>query len=600
MFKKIAFLLLFLFFSIFFTNNVFAVDNFFVDVNAKYEINDNGKTKAEINLTLENATDEKYASSYVLNLENVDPKLIKAYYLNEELDVEKSIINENYYIRVDFDDYLIGEGKKREFKITFEDLSFVTKIGEVWEISIPKLSDTDSFRTYNAELVIPHSFGEPSFISPEYDELINNEENDSYKFISNSIKESGISAGFGEFQVFSFNLKYHLQNKLNEESFFDIALPPDTSFQRMFYQNIEPYPEKFETDINGNWIASYKLKPNDRIDVEVIGNVQLFSSPIRVTQTTSDEFNTFISSNELWQSNSEEIKNLAKKYKTPREIYDFVSSYLMYDYNRVDPESERLGALDALRSPQKSTCLEFTDLFIAISRAAGIPAREINGYAYTENPQVQPLSLVADVLHAWPEYWDSDRNVWVPVDPTWTSTTGGVDYFEKLDLRHFAFVIHGNNPTYPFAPGSYKLGSNPQKDVFVTFGQLDTKKIDALQITSESVKIIPFTSSKILITLENKGQKAIYNLRPKIYFDEEYHQEYHIDTLLPFSKIEIQVITPFTLFGNNYPNIIKMSTDEKEIILSSGKTKIVIINLTILFSLLSIISIFIFKRFFKK
>ena len=95
--------------------------------------------------------------------------------------------------------------------------------------------------------------------------------------------------------------------------------------------------------------------------------------------------------------------------------------------------------------------MEFTDLFITIARSAGIPAREVNGFAYTENPDIQPLSLVNDVLHAWPEYYDSEKGVWIPVDPTWGSTTGGVDYFSKLDLRHFTFVVHGKDSTKPYA-----------------------------------------------------------------------------------------------------------------------------------------------------
>ena len=57
--------------------------------------------------------------------------------------------------------------------------------------------------------------------------------------------------------------------------------------------------------------------------------------------------------------------------------------------------------------------MEFTDLFVAIARAAGIPARESVGYAYTTNSRLRPLSLVTDVLHAWPEYYDADKKIWV-------------------------------------------------------------------------------------------------------------------------------------------------------------------------------------------
>ena len=176
---------------------------------------------------------------------------------------------------------------------------------------------------------------------------------------------------------------------------------------------------------------------------------------------------------------------MALELKTPEAIYDYVVKTLKYDYSRVRANVERLGALAALKSPNTAICMKFTDLFIALARASGIPAREINGYAYTENPQIQPLSLVADVLHAWPEYYDKEEKVWIPIDPTWGSTTGGVDFFNKLDLRHFTFVIHGKDSVKPYAAGSYKLGTNPQKDVFVSFGSLPEVRFSSIQILGE-------------------------------------------------------------------------------------------------------------------
>ena len=112
-----------------------------------------------------------------------------------------------------------------------------------------------------------------------------------------------------------------------------------------------------------------------------------------------------------------------------------------------------MGALSALNNPTSAVCLEFTDLFVALSRAAGIPAREIDGYAYTNNAHDRPLSLTEDVLHAWPEYYDFDKKAWIMVDPTWGNTTGGIDYFNALDFDHIAFVIKGENSGYPIPAG---------------------------------------------------------------------------------------------------------------------------------------------------
>ncbi|MDO8609728.1 MAG: transglutaminase domain-containing protein, partial [bacterium] len=96
----------------------------------------------------------------------------------------------------------------------------------------------------------------------------------------------------------------------------------------------------------------------------------------------------------------------------------------------------------------KAQASEFTDLFITLTRAVGIPARELDGFAYTINKNLRPLSLTPGITHAWPEYFD-ESNGWIMVDPTWENTSGGVDYFNKLDLNHFVLNIRGNSSTDP-------------------------------------------------------------------------------------------------------------------------------------------------------
>ena len=84
-----------------------------------------------------------------------------------------------------------------------------------------------------------------------------------------------------------------------------------------------------------------------------------------------------------WQTGDDRILTLTRQLKTPRAIYDYVVHALTYDIDRVLQRKERAGALGALKNPSSAVCLEFTDLFIALARAAGIPAREVDGFAYT-------------------------------------------------------------------------------------------------------------------------------------------------------------------------------------------------------------------------
>jgi len=125
-----------------------------------------------------------------------------------------------------------------------------------------------------------------------------------------------------------------------------------------------------------------------------------------------------------------------------------------------------ISAINALRFINLNRIAQLADFFIALARAQGIPARELEGAAFSTSPELKPLSLSQDILHAWPEYYDEQKQSWIQVDPTWANTTGGIDYFNKLDLNHFVFVIHGSDPLKPPPAGSYKKSDSSKKDIF--------------------------------------------------------------------------------------------------------------------------------------
>ena len=219
----------------------------------------------------------------------------------------------------------------------------------------------------------------------------------------------------------------------------------------------------------------------------------------------------YIQPAKYWEANNRHIQELAKVYTTPREIYDYVVQTLTYDYKRATQIPIRKGAAQALETPNNAICMEFTDLFIAIARAAGIPAREAVGYAHTTNARLRPLSFVSDVLHAWPEYYDEGRQIWIPVDPTWADTTGGVNYFDKLDFNHIVFSYHGKSSEYPFPAGFYKKAGENSKDVSVSFAKLLPREgTPALEVTyNVPSKVTSGFTFRGQVVVENRGQTAI-------------------------------------------------------------------------------------------
>ncbi|MFC1625653.1 transglutaminase family protein [Patescibacteria group bacterium] len=596
MLKKISIIAAFIILFFVSYKNTIAQNEFVIDSVINYQVEESGITTITHDITLENIYSNLYATSYTLSLFNINAINVRAYDSNGSLEYEQNNEEGKVNIKVNFKDSVVGKGKSRRFYINYQEDGFATQTGEVWEISIPRLSDENSYRNYSVSLKVPLNFGLEAYISPKPYSSDENEQARIYNFAKKDVSQTGITAAFGQFQVFSFTLLYHLENPLAKKAEVKIAIPPDTAFQKVYYQKLDPKPKNVNVDKDGNWMATYELSPRQRVDVTAQGDTQIFSSYRSFPIPTIENLNDNLSSSDYWQADDSRIKDLAIQLKTPKAIYDYVRENLTYNIDRVQPNVERLGAIGALNSPQDAICMEFTDLFIAIARASGIPAREVNGYAFTENPDIQPLSLVSDVLHSWPEYWDRAKNVWIPIDPTWAQTTGGIDYFNKLDLRHFVFVIHGLDTQKPYPPGSYKLGVNPQKDVFVSFGTLPENRTSSLKITAEPARNIPFLDSSLAIQIENPGPEALYDLYPSYYFDNILHSKDYIEVLPPYSSYETSIKIAFSFLGKNTPDKIKVVADGQEVEIPTHKLHVVITSVLALFILFAFIIIFVLVK----
>lgn len=486
-------LLLIILFFLFSFKIAFAESNFSTDYNVTYTVNEKANTNVNLNGTLTNLTDKYYASSYSIQVGFKDIKNLSASDSDGTIIPKITQSSKGSTITLTFNRNVVGLNNKLNFKISFDTPEVARNNINTWDINIPGIASENDFSSFNVTVNYPETLGKPTFIKPKTAGNNVGASNNQLVFNKGNLGDSGISIAFGNYQIYKFSLIYHLENKNLFSISTEIALPPDTNYQKILIDNINPGPVNVTIDKDGNWLAKYILSSNKSIDVNVLGKAKVFLTP-------KEEYldpllaKEYVKQNEYWDSDDLKIKSLASKLKTPYAIYQYVFKTLAYDFSRVELNSPRLGALNALKNPNSAVCLEFTDLFIAIARAAGIPAREINGYAYTSNRFQRPLSFVKDILHAWPEYYDFDKKTWVMIDPTWANTTGGVDYFNTLDFDHIAFVIKGLNSNYPVPAGGYKLSSDKNK-----------KDVDVLIDTSFEEKKANLSSEMIFPELVLSG-----------------------------------------------------------------------------------------------
>ena len=119
-----------------------------------------------------------------------------------------------------------------------------------------------------------------------------------------------------------------------------------------------------------------------------------------------------------------------------RAFYDYVAGELVYTFNRND-----WGA-QATLGPMGADCTEYSSLMIALSRAAGVPARYFEGLLYLE----EKTASLAQTEHAWLDTYLPGIG-WAAIDPT----LGRSPIFRDTYFAHYSpdhiIVTLGRNPS---------------------------------------------------------------------------------------------------------------------------------------------------------
>jgi hypothetical protein len=201
---------------------------------------------------------------------------------------------------------------------------------------------------------------------------------------------------------------------------------------------VQPGGYHFIRDGSENVYARWKdlaISPGQTFVVEFEYRILSFSITYTVNSSligsydgSSELYMKYTQTEEFIESNSTEIMEKAQNitggesdpHRKARLIYNFVVSYLRYEI-----QEDEKGALWALEHGV-GDCSEYSYLFAALCRAAGIPARVQAGFAF---------HYVNEVLkdgHMWAEYYLENYG-WIPVDATW-------QLFDAIDNKHFSSI----------------------------------------------------------------------------------------------------------------------------------------------------------------
>jgi len=232
----------------------------------------------------------------------------------------------------------------------------------------------------------------------------------------------------------------HSPNPVTGELFVPL-IGNKTARHYVILHNISSSQTLHETFLNDSSGNRYFHWNNLTIDEEQIFSLELDyyvlsfsihyvvnSSIVENYDTSSETYKKYVEPEELMESNNSRIISLAHNltnnvdnwHEKAVRIYNFVYRHMHYE----EQDAEK-GALWALENGA-GDCSEYSYLFVALCRAAGIPARIQAGFCFHHS------SETLEDGHMWAEYYLENYG-WIPVDVTWR-------LFDAIDDKHFSSI----------------------------------------------------------------------------------------------------------------------------------------------------------------
>jgi len=231
---------------------------------------------------------------------------------------------------------------------------------------------------------------------------------------------------------------------------FEVPGPQEVGRQEVSQISYNPSPISTSYDESGNLRSKFRTSSiapgrNTTITIRFVAKITL---PPAINDSYSEGLSEiplnlmkYTTADTYWEVDDPTMRNLSQnltKSETSvlnkvKAIYNFVIDNIEYDDAKFEAilSGQKPGRYGAIRTHTlgSGVCEDFSDLFVTLCRASGIPAMGVTGYTYKgDEPTSHP-----GTGHAWAEVF-IPRYGWLQVDPTWK-------LFGRLEGRHITRLL---------------------------------------------------------------------------------------------------------------------------------------------------------------
>ncbi|MCX6793658.1 MAG: hypothetical protein NTY06_00985 [Candidatus Gottesmanbacteria bacterium] len=288
-----------------------ASGEFQADYNVQYAIAPSGLTIVTQNISLTNNQTNLYPEKYSIVIDSTKIKNVIAYDSQQIVPTDISQKNGKTEIVLTFNDKVVGLGKQLIFTLRFENGDIAQRNGSIWEVTIPGVAPDADIASYNVSLSVPGVFGPNAYMTPP--------PASAGRWNRQQMMAGGISAAYGASQTFDLHLSYYVENPKVTSERAEIALPPDTAYQTVVIESLDPKPTTVSRDIDGNWLAQYNLLPGARLSIEAFLHINILLRPKDGYTDEIPDQELYTSAKKYWEADNPKIQ--ATIYNTEGNLY---------------------------------------------------------------------------------------------------------------------------------------------------------------------------------------------------------------------------------------------------------------------------------------
>jgi len=356
------------------------------------------------------------------------------------------------------------------FRLEYSNFGLVEKVGALFDIYAPGFAEDIQFIigntevTYNTKVKVSTSLPAENFVFPTPSGVQEANGFKEYSFAQDALVGKTIWIQRGRTQYYQFKIVQkgnatdtRNTGYLNE---YRLVLPRDIDEgevnQKVYFLKLLPEPKEIIKDNNDNIIGVFKFPSHESFSITIEGFASVNLNELNagtensgtLSELSVDFLKNYTGAAEFWEVENSEIQRTANEIaQNSVNIYELVDKTYTYVINSIDYSevkrfglNQRQGALKTLKQGA-GVCMEYSDLFLTLMRAQGVPARAVFGYGY--DSKVDSSNQEA---HQWVNIYMPGISKWISVDVTWGESG---DALIGGDLNHFYTHVASSDPNTP-------------------------------------------------------------------------------------------------------------------------------------------------------